>query len=267
MKGPVRPVSVETNTTKGHSVEPLTQSQTQDRPPRNYLAFDLEIARIIPDGAEDWKAYRPFGITCAAVVGSDGEPVVWHGVTPEGDSADRMSREELAALVSYLEAEVAAGKTLLTWNGAGFDFDVLAEESGQWESCRQMSLSHVDMMFHFFCLKGFGLGLDKAAQGMSLPGKTKGMDGAKAPRFWQEGRRQEVLDYVCQDVITTYQICAAVEQRRALTWMTSKGTSQILPFPRGWLTVEEAARLPLPDTSWMRNAWPRSKFTGWMSGG
>ena len=32
----------------------------------------------------------------------------------------------------------------------------------------------------------------------------------------------------------------------------------------GWLTVEEALRLPLPDTSWMDEPWPREKFTGWM---
>jgi len=245
-------------------VDNPNQIQSPGTLPRDYVAFDLEIARLIPDGAEDWKLYRPFGITCAAAVGSDGQPIIWHGSTPEGEMADRMSREEAGHMVDHLLIEMEAGKTILTWNGAGFDFDVLAEESGRLEDCQWIALHHVDMMFHFFCLKGFGIGLDKAAHGMSLPGKTKGMDGSKAPLYWQEGRRQEVLDYVCQDVITTYQVCQVVERNRSLRWVTSRGTSQVLPFPRGWLTVEDAALLPLPDTSWMRTPWPRSKFTGWL---
>ena len=40
-----------------------------------------------------------------------------------------MSREEAAALVHYLEDRTKEGYTLLTWNGLGFDFDILAEES------------------------------------------------------------------------------------------------------------------------------------------
>jgi hypothetical protein len=231
---------------------------------RRYVAFDLEIAALIPDGVDDWSPYRPFGITCAATLGSDGVPRVWHGATPEGHLAERMSREEAVELVEYLQEEVEEGKTILTWNGAGFDFSVLAEESGMEDACRLLATRHVDMMFHFFCLKGFAIGLDKAAKGMALRGKMPGIDGAKAPHLWQEGKRQEVLDYVSQDVIATMGVCRAVENRGALQWVTSKGTSQILPFARGWLTVEDAARLPLPDTAWMRNAWPRSKFIGWL---
>ena len=37
---------------------------------RKYLAFDLEIAREIPEGG-DWKANRPLGISCAATLASD----------------------------------------------------------------------------------------------------------------------------------------------------------------------------------------------------
>ena len=231
---------------------------------RDYVAFDLEIARIIPDGVDDWDPYRPFGITCAATMGKDGVPRLWHGSTPEGGLADRMSAEEVCELVKFLADQVEAGKTILTWNGAGFDFSVLAEESGMHEDCRRLASRHVDMMFHFFCLKGFAIGLDKAAKGMALKGKMPGIDGALAPRLWQEGKRQEVLQYVAQDVISTMGVCKAVESKKMLQWTTSKGTSQILPFTKGWLLVEEAACLPAPDTTWMRNPWPRSKFTGWM---
>ena len=46
------------------------------------------------------------------------------------------------------------------------------------------------MMFHFFCVQGYALGLDRAAKGMGLAGKLPGMTGALAPRYWAEGRRQ-----------------------------------------------------------------------------
>ena len=85
----------------------------------------------------------------------------------------------------------------------GFDFDILAEESGMLEECRDLAVSHVDMMFHVFCQLGYGVGLDAAARGMELAGKSKGMSGVLAPVLWAEGRREEVLEYVAQDVRTT----------------------------------------------------------------
>ena len=48
-----------------------------------------------------------------------------------------MSRQEAAGLVRYLATQVAQGYTVVTWNGVGFDFDVLAEESGMLEECRR----------------------------------------------------------------------------------------------------------------------------------
>ncbi len=38
-----------------------------------YMAFDLEIARPLPEGGEDWKSIRPLGITCAATLTEDEE--------------------------------------------------------------------------------------------------------------------------------------------------------------------------------------------------
>ena len=35
-------------------------------------------------------------------------------------------------------------------------------------------------------------------------------------------------------------------------------------LPEGWFTVEEAERLPLPNTSWMTEPWPRASFMKWM---
>ena len=229
-----------------------------------YVAFDLEIAKVMPDDAGDLKAYRPLGITCAGVVAEDGDPVIWHGKTASGATADQMARSEAQDVVRYLQGAVERGQTLVTWNGVGFDFDILAEESGMLTECRQLAVDHIDMMFHVFCLQGYPLGLDKAAKGMGLAGKPAGMSGALAPHMWKVGQRQEVLQYLEGDVHTTLALAKATEEQRALRWVSQRGKPMELRLPQGWLTVRQAIALPPPDTSWMSNPWPRSKFTGWL---
>ena len=170
---------------------------------RKYLSFDIEIAKPLPEGIDDWKSERPLGISCAATHSDDGTTTTFHGKNPSGNIADQMNQGETALLVEHLAAAVDTGHTILTWNGLGFDFDILAEESGSYDLCRELAWDHMDMMFHIFCLKGYPLGLDTAAKGMGLPGKTPGMSGDKAPLYWAQGRRKEVLEYVAQDVRTT----------------------------------------------------------------
>ncbi|NJL29595.1 MAG: hypothetical protein HC897_17760, partial [Thermoanaerobaculia bacterium] len=121
---------------------------------------------------------------------------------------------QAAELVDYLLEQVAAGFTLLTWNGLGFDLDVLAEESGRLDDCRRLARSHVDMMFDVVCRLGYPLGLDKVAKAMGLAGKTQGMSGELAPKMWAEGRHDEVLAYVAQDVVTTLELAHAAEKTR-----------------------------------------------------
>ena len=230
-----------------------------------YLAFDIEVAKEFPIEARDWKAYRPLGISCAATLACDAEEAVtWYGRAPDGSPGERMSQAEAARLVEHLAEMTANGYAVLTWNGLGFDFDVLAEESGRHEECRDLALAHVDMMFHVFCQQGFPVGLDAAAKGMELAGKTEGMAGHMAPGMWAEGKRQEVLDYVVQDVRTTLEVAVACQQQGRLSWITRRGWPKKMPLPRGWLAVSEAAKLPLPDTSWMSRPMKREGFTAWM---
>jgi hypothetical protein len=122
------------------------------------------------------------------------------------------------------------------------------------------------MMFHVFCDRGFPVGLDKAAQGLGIAGKPEGMSGLLAPQLWAAGRFQEVLDYVAQDVRIALQIATRCDQQRRFRWVTQRGMVNSMDLPRGWLTVREAMRLPLPDTSWMHRAIPRRTFTGWVTG-
>ena len=126
-----------------------------------------------------------------------------------------------------------------------------------------MALNHIDIMFQFFCIKGFPLGLDKAAKGMGLEGKTVGMDGSMAPILWKEGRHREVLEYASQDVDTTLQLALLIQKLHRITWISNTGNPQQASFPNGLSPVLDSKELPDPDTSWMSNPWPRSKFYGW----
>jgi hypothetical protein len=233
-----------------------------------YLAFDIETSKDVPGEDFNWRPHRPLGISCAATLESGAaQPVLWHGKTPDGHPAERMSQADARGLVEYLSKMAADGFKILTWNGLGFDFDILAEESGAAAMCAECALDHVDMMFHAFCSLGYPIGLEKAAQGMGLPGKPPGMNGAKAPKLWAQGRFQEVLEYVAQDARTALELAETCEERRKLQWITRRGTIGSMPLPRGWLTVREALRLPEPDTSWMSTPMRRSGFTAWLPAG
>jgi hypothetical protein len=232
--------------------------------PRRYLAFDIETAKDIPGEDFNWRPHRPLGITCAATLAGDSSEVrLWHGTTADGAPAARMSQDDVAALVQYLCGMVKEGFTIVSWNGLGFDFDILAEESGALASCHECALSHVDMMFHIVCSLGYPVALDKGAQGMGLSGKPAGMSGVKAPKLWADGQYQQVLDYVAQDVRTALQLAQLCEQKRRFEWITRKGTRSSMPLLKGWLTVREASVLPEPDNSWMSNPLKRRDFTSW----
>jgi len=240
--------------------------ETNVRPSeRKYLAFDLEIAKIIPEGQDDLMRFRPLGVSCAATLSEDGQLRLWYERDENGNILKQISPEGINHLVDYLSSRAVEGSRIVTWNGLGFDFDILYEESGWNEDCRRLAKVHTDMMFHLFCEKGFALGLDKAAHGMGLAGKAPDMDGSQAPIYWSGGEYQSVLNYLTQDVLTTLQLASVGDARRSLTWISGSGNRQNLALPHGWLRVEEALRRPLPDTSWMRTPWPRSKFSGWLS--
>lgn len=230
---------------------------------RKYLAFDVETAKVLPERVKNLLEHRPLGIACAATYTGVEEPRFWFSQDDE-KPASQMRRENLIHVIDFLAKSVQEGYTILTWNGLGFDFDVLAEESGMKTECRELARNHVDMMFHVFCDRGFPVGLDNATQGMKVKGKSSSLAGHLAPQYWLDGRHEEVLDYVAQDVRCTLELGEACEKAGEFRWVTRKGTTSNMPLRSGWLTVDEALRLPEPDTSWMDNPMSRTRFTGWL---
>jgi hypothetical protein len=121
-----------------------------------FLAFDLETAKVQSPHRRDWKQQRPLGISCAATFCDEAMgPVLWYGRKRQKCPAPQMTAAEARAIVDYLSQRVTMGYTIVTWNGIGFDFDILAEESGLHKQCKSLALGHVDMMFQVLCQFGF----------------------------------------------------------------------------------------------------------------
>ena len=235
-----------------------------------YLAFDIETARPFPEN-RDWRSARPMGIACAAACGGDDQkPRAWYNRSPDGEIQPSLTRLQAQSLVKQITTLTDPDQTpdpfrLLTWNGLGFDLDILAEESGMIDECRQIALNHVDMMFHIYCTLGYPLGLDKAAQGMGTPGKPEGMNGAMANDMWNSGDRAPVIQYCASDVRSILALATECEAQRRLQWTSNTGRQRFFNLPNGWITVKEALHIPTPDTSWMTDPIPRDTFTAWLS--
>ncbi|HKM47416.1 MAG TPA: ribonuclease H-like domain-containing protein [Terriglobales bacterium] len=234
---------------------------------RQYLAFDIETAKVLPRDVAggDILAHRPLGITCAAALATDKkEPQLFYSRDASGMHSAQMCKNDLSGLIDFLTTQVKNGYTIVTHNGLGFDFDVLAEESGRLNDCKKLAVDHVDIMFHVFCCKGFTVGLDATGEAIGLR-KLEGIEGWEAPQLWKDGKYETVLKYVGRDCRIALEVANKSERRRSFSWITQHGTVGDVDLPNGWLTVRDAKRMPLPDTSWMSNPpWSRSKFAKWL---
>ncbi|HEY5160999.1 MAG TPA: ribonuclease H-like domain-containing protein [Gaiellaceae bacterium] len=231
---------------------------------RRYVAFDIETAKVLPESVSDLMDHRPLGIACvAAAVSGCEEPFVWYGANG-GKPAAQMAQDEVCSMIEQFGVWADEGYTLLSWNGLGFDFNVLAEESGLAEDCARIALDHVDMMFHVVCELGYPVGLGKAAEGFGLPGKREGMTGYDAPVMWAQGRYDDVLEYNLQDARLALTIALEAERRGELLWITRRGTTGHMPLRQGWRSVRQALQTPRPDTSWMSDPPAREDFIAWL---
>jgi len=243
-----------------------------------YLAFDMEIATPVADEA-DLLASRP-GIACAAFIREgDTRPLVIFDPATSADmfvpATKALTREGATRILEELIAADDRGDTILTWNGAGFDFRLLADETGRHADCTRLARHSVDMMFQVLCDRGHPLALDTALAGMGLPskihtvtladGRTVDVDGRLAPQLWQAGEHEAVMIYCGGDVAGTLALALACRDRKRLTWISRAGKTNHMKLGARWLTVEECLALPKPDTSWMTNPLRPEDVVGWMT--
>lgn len=222
----------------------------------NVVAFDIEIAEPFD---EEPKRY---GISCASTLTSDGELFLWHGdaglfgYDENYPNPDRMNPYEVSELAQYLLKMQESGYNIVTWNGLSFDFKVLAEEveDEEWaDEIQRMAINSIDPGFQMACEKGYMIGLNAAAEGLGVGGKTEGMHGDLAPLLWNglNGNETEeqvngikslnvvpatkeaqdlCLEYVGQDSQITLDIYLKLVEQGFMYWLTKRGTISFYPY-------------------------------------
>jgi hypothetical protein len=185
-----------------------------------------------------------------------------------------LTPEGARRVLDELGAADDRGDTIVTWNGAGFDFRLLADETGRQADCARLARRSVDMMFQILCDRGHPLALDSALSGMGLAskihtvtladGRTVDVDGRMAPDLWQAGEHEAVMTYCGGDVMRTLTLALACGERKRLTWVSRSGKTNHMKLGKRWLTVEECLALPRPDTSWMTNPLRPEDVVAWM---
>ena len=242
------------------------------------LAFDMEIATPV-EGDADLLATRP-GIACAAFIREgDTRPLVLFDPAKTPDlfvsATKALTQEGATRILDELMAADDRGDRILTWNGAGFDFQLLADETGRQADCAHLARHSIDMMFQILCERGHPLALDTALAGMGLPskihtvtladGRVVEVDGRLAPNLWQAGEHEAVMIYCGGDVAGTLALALACRKQRRLSWVSRAGRTNHMPLANGWLTVEACLALPKPDTSWMTNPMRPEDVVAWMT--
>ncbi|MBI4875131.1 MAG: hypothetical protein HY822_10915 [Acidobacteria bacterium] len=230
-----------------------------------HLSFDIEIAdQFDLRPGEDLLKYAPFHISVAATVEAEGDARLWYTDGAGGNPALTMDRNKAQELLAFLADRQKQGLRLFAWNGLGFDLRWIGHNAQDMETAAGVALNLYDPMFQFFNQRGFPVGLAAVAQAMGVQ-QTKLMDSADAPREWNQGRYQRVMEYVTGDCQITNQVVAAIAREKRVSWRTKKGTLSYEPMPR-FKTVAEVLKDPEPDQSWMApgGGMRRSKFTEWL---
>lgn len=229
-------------------------------------SFDIELATPLPEDNRD--KINDVEISCAAIALSDRDEITVYAGDPV------LSVEQSNELVDDLQRLESEGYGIVTWNGCGFDFQVLANNSEGLEQCSRLALSHHDLMLLITFRKGWYLALDKALGGAGLQGKLKkvllsdgtvleNMDGAMAPELWTKGEQEAVIEYLKQDVCQQLELGKWVAEHKKICWTSNSGNPWSLAVPKLY-SVGECFDFPLPDVSWMDNPPKRSDFVSWM---
>ena len=237
----------------------MTATNAQYPDEIRFLGFDLETVRLAPRRRFDDPSALNVGISCASVALSATEVKVWEG-------RPALTVDQCQSMVHELE-QLSFPNTpnrLVTWNGASFDFRVLAEESQLRQRCVRLMVNHVDLMFLLLAQKGWLVGFENALQAMGLSGKKKcvtlndgsilnEMGGHMAPELWEKGEYTAVVEYNKEDSIQTQKLAQAAHAQQGLAWSAkSTGKKQYLSTPL--LSIKECLALPQPDLSWMQGS-------------
>lgn len=168
----------------------------------NYLLYDTEIIKMIPqrdqpndarfDYCTGWTDHASMGISVIGIIDQDEEAFA---VVPDGDynHSDLRWFQKKAAKVP-----------IVGFNSRSFD-DKLMQAHGiqiktDYDILEEVRIAAGYAADYRSVPKGFSYKLDAIARANGL---AKTGNGALAPLLWQQGKRQQVIDYVLNDVKIT----------------------------------------------------------------
>ena len=230
------------------------------------LSWDIEIADKIDDISRLGHP-ETLSMCCSAIeyVAKDTRKMTtWPSLG--GPYTERLSQERADAIVAAMAVAVVNGAFILTWNGLGFDFPVLAANCSPKHRNHVETMAvyaHIDLGFAMACSKGFMCGLEAAGMGLGVGQKAEGIHGDQVPELWANGEYEKVLRYVQGDARLTTDVFLAAKKEQCIRWITKKGKVSTWSLPEK-LTVVESLKTPAPDTSWMSDPRPRSSYYNWI---
>ena len=267
----------------------------------NVVGFDIET-ELIPD---DWDRKTPLDITCAAVYArietesglAIAQRIWFAGMSnsPSFDSInaqiDAIERVEVEVTSKMTEAEIdrmftelseyVSGEylrnqsmkrvgnpsVLITWNGVGFDFPVIAAAlPDRKQEIVNLCAKSLDPCFQFIRQFGFPISLKAVAGDMLGEEKFEGMTGEDATLWPLDAGK--ILRYCLKDAELTTDVVETIRAEGQVRWTTKAGkqTGKSIPKNR-WLTVNGAMKLKEPDRSWMKDydgTFDLERMRAWM---
>ena len=223
---------------------------------------DWESQNLLAGPLDYWQ-YGPARFTVASIHNSDITTDVFMSHDCDGTPAQEMSRADANRMLDYLWTSHQKGDKIFTWNGTGFDWRILAANTGELDACVELALTSYDPAFQVLCIKGMMPSLDGVLSGFGLPNKP--MKGSKAPEKWENGEFNEVVQYVISDTTNLRAVVGKIAKNYGVRWIAHSGNMNFVPFAKGFLTVEECLTLPKPNVAWMTTPMLREHVIRWFT--
>ena len=172
--------------------------------------------------ANGWEDYKGMGIACAVFYDMQRDLIRIY--------KDNLPTKELHEIVN--SADILVG-----YNNRRFDDNLLRSMD-----CNVPLHKSYDILHQFYMAKGLseewnprthgGYSLDKMCMKNLNMEKAKSGSGADAPYLWQDGKRQEVIDYCINDVMITAKLLSKIFELGGLhDCKTKAGKFYKMPLP------------------------------------